>query len=91
MVAPSLVLVALTGALMTASDAETFLVSRAYWIKMSVVGLLVLNGAGLLVVERRLQRVGLAFGWPRLVLVSAVSAALWLLALFMGVWLTTAA
>jgi hypothetical protein len=86
-----LVLVGLTGALMTASDIETFLLSRAYWMKMSAVGLLFLNGAGLVAAERRLQRVGLAFGWPRLVLVSALSVTLWLLALFMGVWLTAAA
>jgi hypothetical protein len=89
-VVPALALVILTGALMTASDTGTFFASRLYWSKMSLVGLLFLNGLALLGAERAAARER-ANGWRWLVLVSGASLVLWLAILFAGVWLTVAA
>ncbi len=89
-VVPALALVVATGALMAASDLATFLGSRLFWSKMGLVGLLLLNGAGLLAAERAASRGG-GRGWPWLVFTSAASLALWLTILFLGVWLTAAA
>jgi hypothetical protein len=79
-----------TGLLMTASDTETFFNSRLYWSKMGLVGLLLLNGLGLLAAERAIvgER---PKGWLWLGLTSAASLVLWLVILFAGVWLTVAA
>jgi len=89
-VVPALAVVVTTGLLMTASDTETFLGSRLYWSKMGLVGLLLLNGVGLLAAERGIagQR---PKGWLWLGLISAASLVLWLTILFFGVWLTAAA
>jgi uncharacterized membrane protein len=89
-VVPALAVVAATGLLMVASDTDTFLHSRLYWSKMGLVGLLLLNGVGLLAAERaiageRPKR------WLWLGLTSAASLVLWLTILFFGVWLTAAA
>jgi hypothetical protein len=89
-VVPALALMALTGVLMAAADLETFLNSRLFWIKMSIVGLLLLNGA-LLVFSERAARVSSDQAWVRLRVVSAVSLVLWLSALLAGTWLTVAA
>jgi hypothetical protein len=86
-----IVVVATAGILMTASDTATFLVSKLYWTKMLLVGLLVTNGAVLLLSERRARRIGVAAGWLRLAAVSTVSAMLWLTILFLGILLTVAA
>lgn len=86
-----LLVVGAAGILMTASDTATFLVSKLYWTKMALVGLLIANGVVMLVVERRTRRVGVATGWPRLVAVSTISAILWLTILFLGTLLTVAA
>ena len=51
-VVPALAVVVTTGLLMTASDTDTFFGSRLYWSKMGLVGLLLLNGLGLLAAER---------------------------------------
>ena len=91
-VVPALLAIAGSGLLMTASDTATFLVSRLYWVKVALVALLCLNGAGLLVAERaagspeRAER-----GWRWLGIVSAVSLLLWLAIPFVGLWLTVAA
>jgi hypothetical protein len=87
-VVPALGLVVITGALMTASDTATFFASRIYWGKMGLVTLLFLNGAGLLLAERRARRSG---GWTWLISASALSLALWLIILYVGAWLTVAA
>lgn len=89
-VVPALALVALTGLLMTASDSATFVSSRLYWMKMGLVALLLLNGAGLLAAERAAKG-GSSSGWSWLAVVSGVSFVLWLVILFFGVWLTAAA
>ena len=86
-----ILIVGITGALMTAADTATFLVSKVYWIKMALVGLLIANGIALFFVESRTRRLGAATEWPRLVLVSTISAVLWLTTLFLGTLLTVAA
>jgi hypothetical protein len=89
-VVPALAVVVTTGLLMTASDTDTFFGSRLYWSKMGLVGLLLLNGLGLLAAERAVagQR---PRGWLWLGLTSTASLVLWLTILFFGVWLTAAA
>jgi hypothetical protein len=89
-VVPALAVVVTSGLLMTASDAATFLGSPVYWWKMGLVGLLLLNGFGLLKAEQAVvgER---PKGWLWLCLTSAASLALWLTILFVGVRLTVAA
>jgi hypothetical protein len=89
-VVPALAVVVTTGLLMTASDTETFFGSRLYWSKMGLVGLLLLNGLGLLAAERAIAGER-PKGWLWLGLTSAASLVLWLTILFFGVWLTAAA
>ena len=89
-VVPALAVMVATGLLMTASDTETFFNSRLYWSKMGLVGLLVLNGLGLLAAERAIAGER-PKGWLWLGLTSAASLVLWLTILFFGVWLTAAA
>jgi hypothetical protein len=89
-VVPALAVVAATGILMAASDAETFLNSRLYWSKMGLVALLLLNGLGLQAAERA-AATGKPKGWTALGLSSAASLLLWLAILLAGVWLTVAA
>lgn len=89
-VVPALALVMVTGALMTASDTDTFFASRLYWSKMGLVALLLLNGLGLLAAERAAERER-PNAWRWLTLVSGASLVLWLAILFAGVWLTAAA
>jgi hypothetical protein len=79
-----------TGLLMTVTDTDTFFGSRLYWVKMSMVGLLLLNGVGLLAAERAIARER-PKGWLWLGLTSAASLVLWLAIVFVGVWLTVAA
>lgn len=89
-VVPALAVMVTTGFLMTVADASTFLGSRLFWSKMGLVGLLLLNGVGLLRSERAAQRESPG-AWRWLALASAASLGLWLTILFMGVWLTAAA
>jgi uncharacterized membrane-anchored protein len=89
-VVPALVVMVATGILMTAADSETFFASRLYWFKMSMVGLLLLNGIGLARAERAVSGEK-PKGWLWLGLTSAASLVLWLAIVFAGVWLTAAA
>jgi hypothetical protein len=89
-VVPWLVVLTITGFLMTAADLDTYLGSRVYWIKMGMFGLLLINGAVLLATEKRVRQVGIAQAWSRLVTVSTVSLVLWIGALLMGMLLTVA-
>jgi hypothetical protein len=90
-VVPAVALMALTGALMATADLETFLNSRLFWIKMLIVGLLLLNGGGLVLSERAAARSSGDRDWVRLRMASAVSVVLWLSALLAGTWLTVGA
>jgi hypothetical protein len=89
-VVPALAVVVATGALMTASDIDTFFASRLYWAKLGLVALLLMNGLGLVAAERAFER-GRAGGWRSLGFASAASLVLWLAILLAGVWLTAAA
>ncbi len=90
-VVSGLAAMALSGALMVATDPDTFLGSRLFWGKMGLVALLVLNGLALVRSERAVSRApeGRGFTWLRAT--SAASAALWLAILYAGLWLTVAA
>lgn len=90
-VLPCLAAVAITGALMVAADAATFLASRTYAVKMAGVGLLVANGGALRYAEREIRKTGTARAWVRLAIAARLSTGLWLLVLMLGVLLTFAA
>jgi len=71
-----------SGVLLFAADVETFLYSRLFWVKMGLVALLLVNGAAMLRVERRL---GDAPGaWSRLAFFSRASLTLWFLTTLAG-------
>lgn len=90
-VGAGLAVVAASGALMTAADLETYRGSSVYWTKMSLVLLLVLNGAALFRAQRAASRDPSGRGWTYVRMTSAVSLVLWLVILFVGLWLTQAA
>lgn len=89
-VVPSLVVLAVTGALMTASDPETFLTSTLYRIKILLIVLLVANG-GLLLSAEAVAVKSEGANWGRMTMTAGASLALWLAALFVGTWLTVGA
>jgi hypothetical protein len=84
----SLGLIVLSGVAMFAADVETYLVSVTFWTKMALVALLVVNGAAL-------ARAGRHGNAPemrrRLAVASALSAALWLIIVYVSNWLVVAA
>jgi hypothetical protein len=90
-VVPALALMAFTGLLMATADLETYLSSRLFWIKMTIVGLLLVNGAVLVLTERAAAGSAGDRAWARLRMVSATSVVLWLSALLAGTWLTVGA
>jgi hypothetical protein len=87
-VVPALVLVVSTGVLLSAGDLSTFLASRIYWVKLALVALLLVNGAGLVAAERLAAR---RDAWRRLAFGSAASLTLWIVLLFVGTLLTASA
>lgn len=89
-VVPSLVVLAITGVLMTASDLEVFLTSTLFRIKVLLIVLLVANGGLLLAAEAAATRSD-GHEWGRMRLAAGASAVLWLAALFIGTWLTVGA
>jgi len=90
----ALVVVFLTGLLLTAADLETFLASPAFWVKMGLIVLLVANGAVLTRTEAAIRRTPSPATderlWSRLQTNSRLSIALWTLTLVAGVVLTDA-
>jgi uncharacterized membrane protein len=84
LVIAALALVAISGVLLFASDFETFLYSRFFWIKMGLVALLVINGALVWRAERRAIS-GDAGAWSTLHVTAIASIALWLLTTLGGV------
>jgi len=80
----SLVLIAISGFLLFASDFETFLYSRFFWSKMGLVALLVINGRVLWGAERRALS-GDHRAWRTLRLSAIASLALWFLTTLGGV------
>lgn len=97
--APVLVaLVALfaSGVALAAADIQTFLGSVAFWVKLGLVALLLLNGILLTTTEIRLRRSASGAApsnwlWRRLRLASVLSIVLWTATLVAGVALVNAA
>jgi uncharacterized membrane protein len=78
-----LTLVIFSGVFLFASDVDTYLASRVFWIKMGMVVLLMVNGSVLVHAGRRAQH-GTQAAWTRLRWGSLVSVALWFLTTLMG-------
>ena len=78
-----LVFVAISGPLLFASDVDAFLYSRLFWTKMTLVALLIVNGAVLTAAERRAAS-GNADAWPTLQLTAIASIVLWSLITLCG-------
>jgi uncharacterized membrane protein len=91
-VVPALAVAFVTGALLFLADVETFATSIAFWIKMALVALLLVNGLLMTRYESALRRSspGEAVPWGRLRATAVASAVLWLATLFAGVALTNA-
>ncbi len=77
-----LAVVIVSGLLLFASDVETYVASRTFWIKMGLVVALMINGGVLAVAERRLENAPEI--WPRLRLAARLSVALWVLTTLAG-------
>jgi len=84
LVVGSLVLITISGLLLFASDFDTFLYSRFFWIKMALVALLVVNGVVLWAAERR-ALAGDHRAWATLRVTATASIALWFLTTLGGV------
>jgi uncharacterized membrane protein len=84
-----LIFIVISGVLLFAADVQTFLYSRIFWIKMTLILLLLVNGALLTAAERRANR-GSDDGWDRLRATSVASLTLWFLITLAGVALTNA-
>ena len=79
-----LVLITISGLLLFAADVDTFWSSRVFWTKMALIALLVVNGAVLILSERRASA-GEASGWRTLRWTAAASLVLWTLTTLAGV------
>jgi uncharacterized membrane protein len=90
-VVPALIVVAITGVLMTAADWSTFEASRLFWIKMALFAMLVANGGALVAAERRYADGVALEKWRGVIIASGASVLLWLVILWVGEWLTVAA
>ncbi len=80
----SLVLITVSGFLLFASDFDTFLYSRFFWIKIGLVAALVINGVVLWGAERRALS-GDRRAWRTLRVSATASIALWFLTTLGGV------
>ena len=83
-VAAGLALITLSGLLLLAADFDTYLYSRVFWVKMGLIGLLLVNGAVLIAAERRAAQ-GAATAWSTLRFTALASIALWFLTTLGGV------
>lgn len=72
-----------SGALLFAADAEAFLHSRIFWLKMALMGTLFFNGVMMLAGERKVQR-GDTRAWRELHNIAAASLVLWFLTTLAG-------
>lgn len=93
----AIVVLFITGVGLAAADVETFLPSPYFWVKISLVTLLLVNGGVLALTERSLLRGGIASGdarsdglWSRLRLTSVLSIVLWCATLIAGTLLVNA-
>jgi uncharacterized membrane protein len=78
----SLAVVMASGLLLAAADTETFLHSTLFWLKMGLVGLLIVNGAVMRFAERAAS--GTRPRWTPLAIASGASLTLWLLTTLAG-------
>jgi hypothetical protein len=91
-------LIFVSGILLALSDVKTFATSGVYWTKMSLVVLLLLNGAALQRTERQLREAALRDAsapdirrrWSRLRITAIASMALWTSIALAGVILVEA-
>ena len=72
-----------SGLLLFAADADTFLHSKVFWAKMALMATLLVNGVVMLLGERKLQR-GDARAWQQLHNVAVSSLVLWFLTTLAG-------
>jgi len=86
----------LSGVLLAAADVKTFATSPAFWIKLALVGLLVINGGALTAIETTLRKTAPQAHtlpsptWARLRVATICSVALWTATLIAGVVLQNA-
>jgi uncharacterized membrane protein len=82
----ALLVTSLSGVLMFAADVEALAVSPMFWIKMSLVALLLANGWFMLQAERHLERghPSDGAGWRRLRRASMASLVLWFAVVLAG-------
>lgn len=82
-VVTGLIALVVSGLLLFAADADAFLHSRIFWIKMGLMGTLLINGIAMLIGERRVRR-GDTRAWRRLHTVAVPSLFLWFLTTLAG-------
>lgn len=82
-VALGLILLFISGLLLLAADVETYWHSRIFWLKMSLIVLLLMNGTLLLLGERQVKG-GDARAWARLHYTAMASLVLWFLTTLAG-------
>src|SRR5262245_30542270 len=73
----------LSGLLLFAADADAFLHSRIFWVKMGLMGALLINGVAMLSGEQRVLR-GDTRAWTRLHTIAVSSLLLWFLTALAG-------
>ncbi len=83
-------LTVVSGLLLVTSDLKTYLYAPAYWIKMGLFVLLLVNGAWLQRIERRPDSTDRT-PWTKLRWAAGISLALWFAILFTSILVTTAA
>lgn len=88
-VVTGLVAVGASGLAMAAADAETYLGSTLFWIKMALVATLAANGVVMLRTEARAA--GDVRAWARLRLTAGISLACWFVLVLLGVLLVESA
>ena len=84
-----LAVVIASGLLLVAANLDSYLVSRAFWIKMLLVALLLGNGGALVSAERAV-RVGQPRAWARLHRTAWISVVLWTTTILAGAALPNA-
>jgi hypothetical protein len=72
-----------SGLLLFAADADAFLHSRIFWVKMGLMGTLLINGVAMLSGEQRVLR-GDPRAWTRLHAIAVSSLLLWFLTALAG-------
>jgi len=84
----ALVVLLVSGVLLAASDVETFLPSIWFWLKITLVVVLMVNGAILTATERKLGRELTDADWGRLRTLAWASILLWTATAVVGIVLS---